>query len=152
MDFGKMTLGLSIVALLGCSAAPQASAPVAAAGGQAPEQAPYDPAQSPDGGKVEGKGYVAVQKLLNVHCVPCHGEHGRAGFDARSYESVMKGYEDGPLVVAGNVEKSVLPYVLHGTKGYRKMPTKRGIPLSDVQIKFIEQWIKDGAKKPETTS
>jgi hypothetical protein len=107
-----------------------------------------DPApESPDGGKVEGKGWPAVAKLMKVHCEPCHNARARAGFDARTYESIMKGYENGPVIVAGNVEKSVLSLAIHGKGGYRKMPTNRGIPFSEVQIKAIDQWIKDGAKK-----
>lgn len=135
-----------MVVLLGCASAPKADSTVAAGGG-AGQQAPYDPSQSPDGGKVDGKGWTAVQKLLKVHCLPCHGENGRAGFDARTYESVMKGYEDGKMVIPGNVEKSPLSLTLHGKGNIRKMPPRKGIPLSEVQIKAIDAWIKDGAKK-----
>ena len=144
MSLAKMFLGMGIVAVLGCAAAPLSNAVDAKP--QEP-QAPYDPSQSPDQGKVEGKGWTAVQKLLKVHCEKCHGENGRGGFDARTYEAVMKGYDDGKLVIPGDPEKSPLIHSLRGKKDIKKMPPRRGIPLSEEQIKAFEQWIKDGAKK-----
>jgi hypothetical protein len=80
--------------------------------------------------------------------MPCHGGGGKrgpaAGFDASSYEGVMKGGRDGSMVTASDPDKSQLVDYLKGTKK-PQMPMKRP-PLSDADMKVITDWIKAGAK------
>ncbi len=89
--------------------------------------------------------YAQVQKILTVNCVKCHaGEKPRAGIDLQSMAGVMKGGEDGPIVVAGKPADSVLVKAMKG-EGARLMPP-RGPKMSDADIKMVEGWIKGGAK------
>ena len=92
------------------------------------------------------KGYKGVQAIFNARCIRCHGEvNPRATLDLRTYKSVMKGEESGPVVKAGDVEKSLLTRTLRGHDA-ALMPPKRTGVLSEVAIKAIEKWVKDGAK------
>ena len=91
--------------------------------------------------------YADVQKILTVNCARCHGEERpRGGIDLTKYESVMKGGEQGAIVVAGNVKKSVLYSAISGVQGFRQMPP-RGPKIGEKDLKTIESWIKAGAKK-----
>jgi hypothetical protein len=100
-----------------------------------------------------------VQPILREHCFVCHDGVGegvaRSGFSVRDYESVMKGTELGPVVVAGSSMSSVLYLVVAGkTAPEIQMPPQhpeawaegRGIPLSEDEIGIIEAWIDEGAK------
>jgi mono/diheme cytochrome c family protein len=91
--------------------------------------------------------YAEVQKILTVSCVRCHGDaRPRGGINLTKYEAVMKGGEDGAIVVAGNPKKSVLYLAVAQSTGYRPMPP-RGPKLGEKDLKTIESWIKEGAKK-----
>jgi mono/diheme cytochrome c family protein len=106
---------------------------------------------SGDGKKAENatpneSSYAKVQAVLDKSCVGCHGEKNpKGGIDLRNHEVVMKGGEEGAIVVAGDPAKSVLVKALKGIDGVKKMPL-RGEPLTEEQIKLIEAWIQDGAK------
>ena len=86
--------------------------------------------------------YVAIQKVFDANCIKCHGARPRGQIDLRSYESVMKGGEDGKIIVPGSPEKSVLAKALHGN-GVRQMPPSGAIKSLD--IRMIEAWIREGA-------
>ena len=58
-----------------------------------------------------------------------------------SYESLMTGSENGPVIVAGNANKSLL--VKKISTG--AMP-KRGPQLTPAQIQIIRDWINAGAQ------
>ena len=91
--------------------------------------------------------YEDVQKILTVSCVRCHGAgRPRGGIELTSYETVMKGGENGPVVVAKDLKKSPLYLAISGAPGYRQMPP-RGPQLDAKDVKTIEAWIKAGAKK-----
>jgi cytochrome c len=92
--------------------------------------------------------YADVQKILDTNCIRCHGGgRPRGGINLTKYETVMKGGEDGPVIVAGDLKKSVLYQAVSQTsKEYRAMPPS-GPKLSDKDLKTIEHWIKEGAKK-----
>lgn len=90
--------------------------------------------------------YSEVSKIFKQRCMPCHNERRRAwGMDLTSYEGLMKGSNNGKVVLPGDAAKSQLVVVIKDTKGLR-MP-KNGRPLTEKQIQLIEDWIKEGAKK-----
>jgi cytochrome c5 len=81
---------------------------------------------------------------LQQKCQLCHNSSIALGaFDASSYEAVMKGNDDGPVVVAGDVTKSLLAQVLQGANG-KFMPPAGALPKEDIQV--ILDWIAAGAK------
>lgn len=88
--------------------------------------------------------FVAASSVLTPSCSKCHGETPKEGVDVRTYESIMKGGQAGPLVKAGDPKGSLLVQVLRGANGHKVMPPRN--PLSEEQIKAVEDWISAGAK------
>jgi mono/diheme cytochrome c family protein len=85
-----------------------------------------------------------VQPIFNQRCIGCHGENGKEGIDLRTYDSVMKGGEPGLVVKPGDAKGSLLVQMIQ--EGHAKrMPFKQD-PLTDDQIKQIEDWVNGGAK------
>lgn len=89
--------------------------------------------------------FAGVQAILLPKCGMCHGQNGKEGIDVRTYDSLLKGGEHGAIVVAGEPENSKLIHALRGQNGVAQMP-KNSPPLSEDEIKKIEDWIKSGAK------
>ena len=82
-----------------------------------------------------------VMPILENSCNKCHGvEQVKEGLDMRTYESLMTGSFNGPVLVAGNSVDSFL--VQQVVKG--EMP-KRGPKLTPEQIQTISDWIDLGA-------
>jgi uncharacterized membrane protein len=82
-----------------------------------------------------------VQPILESRCGKCHmGEHVSEGLDMNSYETLMAGSQNGPVIVPGNASDS--PLVQKVAEG--KMP-KRGPKLTPAQIQTITDWINAGA-------
>ena len=82
-----------------------------------------------------------VRPILESRCASCHmGELVSEGLDMNTYDSLMKGSENGPVIVPGNARDSLLVEKI--TEG--KMP-KRGPKLTPAQIQIITDWIDAGA-------
>ncbi len=80
--------------------------------------------------------------ILNDRCVNCHGgEQVKAGLSLKTYDTLMKGSDKGPVVTAGDATNSKLVQVL--LQG--KMP-KRGQKLTPDQVQLITDWINAGAQ------
>lgn len=87
-----------------------------------------------------------IEPIFQANCVACHsGDRARGGIDLTSYETVMKGGDDGPIVKAGAPKHSVLVQALRGMPGVRHMPP-RSAPLPEDKIASVEAWILAGAK------
>jgi len=83
-----------------------------------------------------------IQPILESRCGNCHfGEFTSAELHMDSYESLMAGSENGPVIIAGNANKSLL--VKKISTG--AMP-KRGPQLTPAQIQIIRDWINAGAQ------
>ncbi|HVT13629.1 MAG TPA: c-type cytochrome domain-containing protein [Fimbriimonadaceae bacterium] len=90
--------------------------------------------------------FASVQPIFNQNCVGCHGaDHPKGGINLTSAETINKGGTDGPIVTAGDPDKSKLVDALRGRNGVMQMP-KGKAPLAEDDIKKIEAWIKAGAK------
>jgi len=82
-----------------------------------------------------------VRPILESRCATCHmGEFVSEGLDMNTYESLLAGSQNGPVIVPGDAGKSLL--IQKVTEG--KMP-KRGPKLTPVQIQTIIDWINAGA-------
>ena len=86
-----------------------------------------------------------VLPILTANCLSCHGGtsiYTQAGLDLRTAASVLRGSHNGPVVVKGSPEESVL---------YQKVSTRAMPPaafkltLTDAQIQTIRKWIEAGA-------
>jgi len=90
-----------------------------------------------------------VFPLLNAHCIDCHGpdaQEGQLRLDARAV--VLKGGTNGPAVVPGKPEKSLLLRRILGKGDEARMPLDMP-PLKPAEIAVIRQWIAQGADWPE---
>src|SRR5215813_8793706 len=84
-----------------------------------------------------------IRPILKAHCFDCHGEGEklRGGLDLRLRRLMLKGGDDGAVIVPGKPEKSLLLEMVQ--KG--DMP-KRDKKLTREEVALIKQWIASGAK------
>jgi len=80
-------------------------------------------------------------------CVGCHGEtQAKGGLRMDSYDLLMKGGQDGPVIVAGNAAKSILfQRITLPTDHKQFMPAEGKPPLRGEEIAWIKAWIEQGA-------
>jgi len=84
--------------------------------------------------------FTAIQGVF-TQCTVCHGENGQKGVDLRTYESVIKGGEDGPIVVANQPDQSILVKI-------QSDPTKPHFgQFTTEELDQIIAWINAGAQK-----
>jgi hypothetical protein len=89
-----------------------------------------------------------VQPLLERHCVECHGtKKARGRLRLHSPDHVAKGGQSGVVVVAGDVEQSLLMRRVLGLDGEDRMPLDAD-PLSDGELATLRAWIAAGATLP----
>lgn len=82
-----------------------------------------------------------VRPILESRCATCHmGEFVSEGLDMDTYESLLAGSQNGPVIVPGDANKSLL--IEKVTEG--EMP-KKGPRLTPAQIQMITDWIDAGA-------
>ena len=82
-----------------------------------------------------------IAPLLANHCLECHDPvTNKAKLDLSRKTAAFKGSEDGPVIVAGSLEKSVLWESVVSDD----MPKKR-TPLTDEEKQWLKQWIEKGA-------
>jgi uncharacterized membrane protein len=83
-----------------------------------------------------------VRPILESRCSKCHmREHTSENLNIGTYESLMVGSQNGPVIVAGDANESLLAQKI--LKG--EMP-KRGTKLTPAQIQIIIDWINEGAQ------
>lgn len=93
-----------------------------------------------------------IKPIFDKSCVRCHGEHKPKGhLRLDSLEGVLKGSEDGKVVVLGDGAGSMLVQnIAHVGDPDDYMPppkNKAGIgPLTPEQIGLIRAWVDQGAK------
>jgi mono/diheme cytochrome c family protein len=80
-----------------------------------------------------------VRPLFDVHCVKCHGPlEQKGGLELDRPEAVLKGGDEGPVVVPGDAAKSRLVRHL-APDGDPHMPPKK--QLADADRDAIAQWV-----------
>ncbi len=75
-----------------------------------------------------------VLPLFQAKCVACHGQMG--GLDLATYDSVMRGGQSGPIVIAGEPERSLL---------IEKMQGAHPAQLNESELSLVRAWIAAGA-------
>jgi len=88
-----------------------------------------------------------IHPILDANCASCHGEEqAKGGLRMDSYELLMKGGQDGPVIVAGSSAKSVLFQRITLPPDHKQfMPAEGKPPLQSQQIAWIKDWIEQGA-------
>jgi mono/diheme cytochrome c family protein len=83
-----------------------------------------------------------ILPMLQSRCVSCHGgQRTEHQLNLNSYESVMAGSENGPVVTPGDAANSSMAEMVSNGK----MP-KRGPKLTPDQVQSIVDWINQGAQ------
>ena len=111
------------------------------------EPEPTVPPEAPTEAPVEAPaGEVSfandVMPIVQSRCINCNGgdriEEGLVFF---TYEDVMAGSDNGPVVIPGDVENSLLVELVAS----KEMP-KRGPKLTPPQVQLITDWVAAGAQ------
>lgn len=90
--------------------------------------------------------FSVVRPILAERCVLCHaGEGAPLGLRLDSFDGVMKGSSNGPVVKAGHPQGSELMRRLKG-ESQPRMPLTGPPYLSAGEIALFERWIADGAR------
>src|SRR5262249_51089281 len=90
-----------------------------------------------------------VRPLLVEKCLKCHDDQkAKSGLRLTSRPNLLKGGENGPALVPGKPDDSLIVKAIRQTDEL-KMPPKE--KLKDEQIAKLVQWIKNGAVWPEST-
>ena len=88
-----------------------------------------------------------IQPLLKSKCFGCHGDEPkklRGGLDLRTRSAMLKGGDNGPVLIPGNAEKSSLYHTTLRT-GDIKMPPKDKNKLTNKELAALKTWIDLGA-------
>ena len=98
-----------------------------------------------------------VQPLFETYCTDCHAAGDADGdFALDTYAALMKGGENGPALLAGKADDSLLVKFLEGRSGKtgknQFMPPGKRDHLKPEEIALIKQWINEGALGPVTTT
>jgi mono/diheme cytochrome c family protein len=83
-----------------------------------------------------------VFPILQARCIACHGTLG--GWQASTYDSVIRSGDHGPAVIPGDVEASLLAAKLLGTQTTGAIMPPGGA-LDQEEIQTILDWIAGGA-------
>ena len=98
-----------------------------------------------------------IRPLLVQHCAKCHGDakatkgkEPKGGLRTDGRAALLKGGDNGPAVVPGDLAKSKLIEAVRYANTDLQMPPLG--KLSDAEIKDLEAWVKAGAEWPNDTA
>ncbi len=84
-----------------------------------------------------------IQTIFDNKCSQCHGDgEKKANLDMRTLKALLKGSENGAVLVAGSLEQSPLWETIETGK----MPPPKKPKLTDDEKTLIRKWILAGAK------
>ena len=82
-----------------------------------------------------------VMPILQSRCLSCHGgQQTQRGLSVASYDTLMAGSQNGPVIIPGDSANSLLVQLIQAGR----MP-KSGPGLTPAQIQTIVDWISAGA-------
>ncbi|NBV23762.1 MAG: DUF1553 domain-containing protein [Proteobacteria bacterium] len=92
-----------------------------------------------------------VRPVLVERCYECHSAAAgkrKGGLVLDTRDGLLKGGDAGPVLVAGDPDKSKLIEAIRYQNRDLQMPPKN--PLPPAQVRDLEQWVKLGAPDPRT--
>jgi mono/diheme cytochrome c family protein len=90
-----------------------------------------------------------IRPVLVRECIGCHGEKDpESGLSLHTRQGLLLGGEQGPAIVPGDVEESLLLAAIEHRDGMRMPP--KGKRLDKSVIDDIRKWVKEGAVYPES--
>ena len=82
-----------------------------------------------------------ILPIIESRCISCHGgQRTEKGLDMKSFDSLMTGSENGPVVTPGDAAHSKFVELV----ATQKMP-KRGPKLTPPQVQLFTDWVNQGA-------
>lgn len=82
-----------------------------------------------------------MKPIITEHCNGCHTFGGHSGgLRMDSYSALMQGGDDGPVVIPGDPDSSMLMNAIRYTNENLQMPPKGKLPDADISV--VEKWIK----------
>ena len=91
---------------------------------------------------------TSVRPLLIEQCQKCHGETKQwANLRLDSREAMLKGGDNGPVIVPGKPDESMLIRAVKHVDENLKMPEEG--KLTDAQIDALVKWVEQGAPYPD---
>lgn len=88
-----------------------------------------------------------ISPMMNSKCISCHNSGKKKGdLLLTSHSNMMKGGENGEVVIPGDIEASELFRRITLPEGHDDfMPSEGKRPLTDMEVEIIEWWITSGA-------
>jgi uncharacterized membrane protein len=143
----QFVIGFSLLAVLLTACLPSAEGGSSATPIPATESAAPIPTEPPAAAITDTPAGSAVSftndvmPILQSRCLNCHGgDSTREGLSVASFDALMAGSNNGPVVVAGDPTNSLLIQIIQEGK----MP-KRGPKLTPDQLQILIDWIMAGA-------
>jgi mono/diheme cytochrome c family protein len=94
---------------------------------------------------------LKIRPILSNTCFKCHGgEKVSNGLRLNSRENLLTGGDNGPAIVPGNPEESLLIKAIRYSDEHLKMPPNKR--LSDEQIADFGRWVRTKAPWPNSVS
>lgn len=94
-----------------------------------------------------------VQPILAKNCGSCHlGMNRRGGFNMGTRAGMLQGGHDGPAVIPGDPDKSLLIRLMRHqgpAEDPKPMPPPPRPKVSDEDIATVAAWVKAGAAMPQ---
>ena len=92
-----------------------------------------------------------VKPIIDQHCIECHAAGGdgfvASGFNMESYEALMQGTRNGPMIIAGDSAGSNMLVLMQGRADPSiSMPHGKMKGATGKQLDTIQIWIDQGAK------
>lgn len=90
-----------------------------------------------------------IRPILAENCYNCHSADTKAAGDLRvdDLNGLLTGGDEGPAIVRGDVDKSLLLQRINHADPKKRMP-RESDPLTAAQIEDLTTWIRDGAAWP----
>ena len=83
-----------------------------------------------------------IAPILKTYCFKCHsGQQSKAGLDLRRRFAILRGGDNGPAIVAGKPDQSLLIEMIEDGQ----MPPDGEPDLNEDQINALRKWIASGA-------
>ncbi|MBC8212696.1 MAG: hypothetical protein H8E21_16685 [Gammaproteobacteria bacterium] len=90
--------------------------------------------------------FADVYPILEQRCLVCHHHPGAPlGLSMETYQQLLKGSENGVIVIVGEPENSELMRRIKGD-AHPRMPFNGPPYLTELEIELIENWIDSGLK------
>src|SRR5262249_31649125 len=94
--------------------------------------------------------YRDIHAIFARHCLACHDAKEAEGeLVLENFQTLMKGGENGPVLVPGKSAESVLLQKEENKKSPLRPPPKKGDKLREREIAVIRAWIDAGAAGPK---